>query len=89
MDTTRARYYVGKSSKIMFSQPIATRAGSPVRIYDIFESRYINGAYYERETDIWYPLQWDWNGQYATHPSSSDLVNEKPTFEVPEELDVA
>jgi len=34
-------------------------------------------------------MQWDWNGMYASEPSSSDLVNEKPTFEVPEELDVA
>ncbi len=89
MDTTRARYYVGKPSKIIFSQPVATREGSPVRIYDIFDSRYINGAYYEKETDIWYPLQWDWNGQYATHPSASDLVNEKPQDRDPEELDVA
>lgn len=32
---------MGKPSKIMFSQPVATRAGSPVRIYDIFDSRYL------------------------------------------------
>jgi len=34
-------------------------------------------------------LPWDWNGQYATHPSASDLVNEKPQDRDPEELDVA
>ncbi len=89
MDTTRERKNMGKPSKIIFSQPVATRGGSPVRLYDIFDSRYINGAYYEKETDIWYPLQWDWNGQYATHPSASDLVNEKPQDRDPEELDVA
>lgn len=52
-----------------------TRGGSDVRIYDIFESRYINGAYLETSTDIWYPMQWDWNGFYAEKPSDADLIN--------------
>lgn len=75
--------------KIDWTKPLQTRSGSEIRLYDLFPNRYANGAYYEKETDIWYPLQWDWNGQYATHPSSSDLVNEKPQYPEPEELDVA
>lgn len=66
---------MGKPSLLKFSRPLQTRGGSDVRIYDIFESRYINGAYLETETDIWYPMQWDWNGFYASNPSHADLIN--------------
>jgi hypothetical protein len=52
-----------------------TRGGSDVRIYDVFESRYINGAYHEPDDDVWYPIQWDWNGHYTDKKSASDLVN--------------
>lgn len=52
-----------------------TRGGSDVRLYDIFESRYINGAYYEPQDDVWYPCQWDWNGYFSDKKSACDLVN--------------
>lgn len=54
-----------------------TRGESPVRIYEVFDGRYINGSYYDRDTDIWFPMQWDINGFYAGKPSSADLVNIK------------
>ena len=56
-----------------------TRGGSPVRLYDIFESDYCNGSYYNAESDVWYPVQWDWNGKYAHKPSALDLVNVRKT----------
>lgn len=37
----------------------------------------MNGAWYEPERDVWYPAQWDWEGIYASKPSSLDLVNEQ------------
>lgn len=52
-----------------------TRGGSDIRLYELFSPRYINGAYHERETDIWFPVQWDWHGFYGNKPSSLDLVN--------------
>jgi len=52
-----------------------TRGGSDVRIYEIFESRYINSAYYETDDDVLYPVQWDWNGFYSDKKSAVDLIN--------------
>lgn len=54
-----------------------TRGGSAVKLYEIFESDYVNGAYYDEESDVWFPVQWDWNGFYASKPSALDLVNTK------------
>lgn len=54
-----------------------TRGGSLIKLYEVFESDYINGAYYDEESDVWYPAQWDWNGLYAHKPSALDLVNVK------------
>lgn len=54
-----------------------TRGGSSIRIYEVFESDYVNGAYYDEESDVWYPCQWDWNGNYAHKPSALDLINER------------
>lgn len=60
-----------------------TRGGSDVRLYDIFESRYINGAYYYQPGDTWYPVQWGWNGEYTIDSISNlDLIN------TPEEKDL-
>ena len=52
-----------------------TRGGSDIRLYELFPERYINGAYYEGETDIWFPVQWAWTGFYGNNPSALDLVN--------------
>ena len=82
MDTTRKGSKLGTPTKLKFSQPMQTRGGSDVRLYDIYESRYINGAYLSN--DVWYPVQWDWNGEYKTGTTSSlDLIN------VVDELDAA
>lgn len=54
-----------------------TRGGSLIRIYEVFESDYVNGAVYDECSDVWYPMQWDWNGNYASKPSAADLINVK------------
>ena len=59
-----------------FNKPITTRGGSKVRIYDIREDRWINGAYYEETDDVWWPVQWSFNGNYGYKPSALDLVND-------------
>ena len=56
---------------------MSTRGGSLIRIYEVFDSDYINGAYYDEESDVWYPCQWDWRGFYAHKPSALDLINLK------------
>lgn len=58
-----------------FTKPIATRDGNDVRFYDIFDGRYINGAYYEPEDDVWYPCQWGINGVFGARDSGLDLIN--------------
>jgi len=60
-----------------FKKPIQTRGGSTIRIYEIFDGRYLNGAYYDPDTDVWYPCQWDMSGVYGSRKSSLDLVNVK------------
>lgn len=62
-------------TKLDFKRPIATRCDYPVRFYDIFVDRYINGAYYDRDTDIWYSRQWDWDGTDALGERNLDLRN--------------
>ena len=44
---------------------------------EVFESDYVNGAVYDECSDVWYPMQWDWNGNYASKPSAADLINVK------------
>lgn len=61
--------------RIDYTKKIKTRMGSDVRIYEIFYQDYINGAYYDEDSDVWWPCQWDFQGQYSSKPSSLDLVN--------------
>ena len=35
---------------------MSTRGGSLIRIYEVFESDYINGAYYDPDSDVCYPV---------------------------------
>lgn len=63
------------SVKLDFTKPIETKCGYQVRFYDIFNGRYCNGAYYDRDTDIWYPRQWDWCGKDALGERNLDLRN--------------
>ena len=68
---------MAQGSRLDFKRRITTKAGSDVRIYEVFEGRYINGAVYEPVDDVWWPYQWDANGNYAFKPSSLDLKNGK------------
>ena len=54
---------------------MSTRGGSDIRLYDIFPDRYINGAYLDPSTTIWYPVQWNWDGSYGDVERALDLVN--------------
>ncbi len=64
-----------KKNKLNYSKPVRTRGGSAVRIYEIFYNDYLNGAYYDESSDVWFPAQWSFDGGYAQKPSSLDLVN--------------
>ncbi len=76
MDHAKRRRNMGKSYKTLdFTKPIETRGGCEVRLYDIFDGRYFNGAYYDSSDDIWYPLQWGRDGMYGATRSDLDLVN--------------
>ena len=69
-------------SRIDFTKRIRTRAGSRVEIYFVHDGLYINGAYYEPQDDVWWPVQWDWNGSYGNKQSALDLVNDEPAKKV-------
>jgi len=76
MDTTTERYYMGTPKSILdFTRSMCTRSGSNIRLYDIFPNRYINGAYHESCDDVWYPVQWGWDGHYGEGERALDLVN--------------
>lgn len=64
-------------SRLDFTKRVTTRAGSAVEIYYIREGVYINGAYYGGVDDVWWPVQWDWEGNYASKKSALDLVNDE------------
>ncbi len=67
---------MGKRSKIDFTKPIATRAGHDVRIYEVFYPKYLNGAFYEAEDDVWYPQQWNMDGSvFVDTKDDLDLRN--------------
>ena len=61
--------------RIDWTKPLKTRAGSDYRLYEFFQGRYANGAYYAEDIDVWFPIQHDMNGFYASKPSSLDIVN--------------
>jgi len=61
--------------KLDFTKPITTRGGSEVKFYEIFDGRYINGAYYESSEDIYYPCQWSIDGTYGDRDTAIDLIN--------------
>ena len=65
-------------SKLSFTEPIETRGGSEVKFYEIFDGRYLNGAYYDPCDDVWYPCQWGMSGEYGARKSALDLVNRQP-----------
>ena len=52
-----------------------TRCGYDIRLYEIFESRYINGAFYCADINVWFPRQWDWDGRDSLRQRELDLVN--------------
>ncbi len=69
------RYIISKTFD--WTKPATTRAGSSVKIYEMFYGRYANGAYYDSSTDVYYPCQWDMSGVYGSRKSPLDLVNVK------------
>ena len=56
---------------------VKTRSEHDVRIYEIFYERYLNGAYYDRDTDIWYPRQWNFDGDDYLGEFTLGLINGK------------
>ena len=66
---------MGRATKLSFTRRLATRSDADVRIYEVFESRYINGAYYDRDTEIWWPRQWNWDGEDALGEFTLGLIN--------------
>ena len=66
---------MAKRLRIDITKPIETRCGYPIRIYEVFYTRYINGSFYDKDTDVWWPRQWDWNGFDEQHERNLDLIN--------------
>ena len=61
-----------------FTRQITTRIGNEVRFYEIFDGRYINGAYYDSNDDVWYPRQWGLDGRLSPDQRDDyDLINGK------------
>jgi hypothetical protein len=49
-----------------------------VRIYEVFSTGYLNGAWYEAEDDVWYPQQWNMDGSVSIDKKDDlDLHNVK------------
>ena len=61
-----------------FTRPIKTRIGNEIKLYEIFDGKYINGLYLDAEDDVWYPLQWGLDGRrYTDYRDDYDLINAK------------
>ena len=61
-----------------FTTTIKTRVGQEIRLYEIFDGRYINGAWYDAEDDVWYPCQWGSDGRISPDTRDDlDLINVK------------
>ena len=65
----------GSKTRLDFTRPMRTRCGYDIRLYEIFEGRYINGAFYSSDVDIWFARQWDWDGKDSQRQREIDLVN--------------
>ena len=68
---------MARQSRLLdFTRNIATRIGNEVKFYEIFDGRYINGAYYEASDDVWYPKQWGLDGSLTPDSRDDfDLIN--------------
>ena len=66
---------MGRQTRLSFTRRLATRSDHDVRVYEVFESRYINFAYYDRDTDRWWPRQANWDGTDSLNEHALDLVN--------------
>lgn len=63
-------------NKLDFNKQLQTRNGFEVRIYEVFDRRYLNGAYYEASDDVWYPKQWGLDGSLTPDSRDDfDLIN--------------
>ena len=65
----------GAKTRLDFTRPMRTRCGYDIKLYEIFEGRYINGAFYSSDVDIWFTRQWDWDGRDSMRQREIDLVN--------------
>ena len=70
-----------------FKKPVSTRAGSYVKIYEVYNEQLI-GAWYDSLEDRWIPTCWTLSGYFLPvnkgdkqFRSSIDLVNEEPYAE--------
>jgi len=68
---------MARRSRLDPNRSLKTRSDHDVRIYEIFYERYINFAYYDRDTDIWWPRQANWDGTDVFNEKALDLVNVK------------
>lgn len=60
-------------------QPVTTRSGSKVKIYECYND-YCNGAWLDEKNDKWIPTSWSMpNGFFLhhKHPRGLDLVNQQ------------
>lgn len=65
----------GKKTRLDFTRSMRTRCGYDIKLYEIFEGRYINGAFYSADVDVWFARQWDWDGHDSLRQRELDLVN--------------
>ena len=78
MDYAKGKNNMARSSRsIDFTRGIKTRVGNDIRLYEIFDGRYINGAWYDTSDDVWYPVQWGIDGRISPDSRDDlDLINE-------------
>ena len=66
---------MAKRSGIDFTKPIETKCGYDIKIYEIVYPKYMNGAFYDRDTDIWWARQWDMDGKDSAGEHNLNLRN--------------
>ena len=64
-----------QGTRLDFTRRLSTRSDHDIRLYEVFEGRYINGAYYDSDTDIWWPRQWNYDGSDALGEYTLGLYN--------------
>lgn len=65
------------AKNLNFSKRVSTVSGHDIKIYEIIYPKYCNGAWYEKETDIWWGTQWNMDGTNAYNDKDLNLHNVK------------